>query len=185
MQPVFFADPTDASLRAEDQAFLFGPDLLVVPRWAERPALPKGIWHEVSLVDPKREQDGYQPTLKIRGGAIIPLGRVVQNTAENSLDPLTLLVCLDAHGHAQGDLYEDAGDGYADRKGAYTLTRYEANRENGAVVVRIKDRQGDTKISDRTIQVRIVGEDGVWEGKGDEAKGVLLSPPVSRLQHEP
>ena len=104
MQPVFFADPKDPDLRGEDQAFLFGPDLLVVPRWAESPKLPKGIWRDVSLLDGTSEQDGYQPALKIRGGAILPLGKVVQNTSENSFDPLTLLVCLDEKGQARGSL---------------------------------------------------------------------------------
>ena len=103
MQPVFFADPKDANLRAEDRAFLFGPDLLVVPRWAEAAKLPKGTWREVSLLEGNREQDDYQPRLKVRGGAILPLEDVVQNTGEASTSPLTLLVCLAADGQAQGD----------------------------------------------------------------------------------
>ncbi len=40
--------------------------------------------------------------MKIRGGAIIPTGKIIQNTTENSLDPLTLLVCLDEQGKAAG-----------------------------------------------------------------------------------
>lgn len=175
MQPVFFADPKDPALRAEDQAFLFGSDLLVVPPWADDPDLPKGIWREVSIIDEKREHDGYQPTLKMRGGAIIPLGKVVQNTAENSFDPLTLLVCLDGDGHAQGDLYEDAGDGFANQKGGYALTHYQASREKGSVVVRIKDRQGNMKVPERMIQVRVITDDGVLEGSGDEAKGITVA----------
>jgi alpha-glucosidase len=118
MQPVFFADPKDPDLRAEDRAFLFGPDLLVIPRWADHPRLPKGIWRDVSLFDEKRESDGYQPVVKIRGGAIVPLGKVIQNTSEESLDPLTLLVCLDGSGQASGELYEDAGDGFGYQKPA-------------------------------------------------------------------
>lgn len=87
MQPAFFADPRDTRLRGEEQAFLLGGDLLVVPAWAKQPALPGGIWREVSLIDDDR-QDAYQVGLKLRGGAIIPLGKVVQNTTEESLDPL-------------------------------------------------------------------------------------------------
>ena len=33
MRPVFFADPKDTLLRAEEQAFLIGENLLVVPEW--------------------------------------------------------------------------------------------------------------------------------------------------------
>ena len=109
MEPLFFADSKDPALRGEDRAFLFGPDLLITPPWGAAAHLPNGIWREVRLLDSTREQDGYQPTIKIRGGSIVPLGRVIQNTSENSLDPLTLTVCLDSRGHAQGDLYEDAG----------------------------------------------------------------------------
>lgn len=43
--------------------------------------------------------------MKIRGGSIIPTGKIIQNTTENSLDPLTLLVCLDEQGKATGSMY--------------------------------------------------------------------------------
>ena len=55
--------------------------------------------------------------MKIRGGAIIPTGKIIQNTTENSLDPLTLLVCLDEQGKASGNMYWDAGDGWSYKKG--------------------------------------------------------------------
>ena len=99
MRPVFFADPKDTLLRAEEQAFLIGENLLVVPEWAQNPALPKGIWRNLSLI-PGDDKDSYQAKLKIRGGAIIPTGKIIQNTNEKSLDPLTLLVCLDEKGEA-------------------------------------------------------------------------------------
>ena len=174
MQPAFFADPKDPALRGEDRAFLFGADLLVVPRWADAPRLPQGIWREVALLDGNGEQDGYQPAVKIRGGAIVPLGRVVQNTGEPSLDPLTLLVCLDADGRAAGELYEDAGDGFGYQQGEYALTRYEAAREGGATVVKISRRTGGLRVADREIQVRVITEDGVLVGGGNEAKGVQI-----------
>ena len=177
MQPVFFADPKDPDLRAEDRAFLFGPNLLIVPQWAENPRLPKGIWRAISLVDEKREQDGYQPVVKIRGGAIVPLGRVVQNTNEDSLDPLTLLVCLDASGQASGELYEDAGEGFDYAKGQYSLTRYHASRDGNTVAVKIQNRSGDRKVTDRRIHVRLITEGGVLEGNGPESKGVRIADP--------
>ena len=54
---------------------------------------------------PGDDKDSYQAKLKIRGGAIIPTGKIIQNTNEKSLDPLTLLVCLDEKGEAHGTLY--------------------------------------------------------------------------------
>ena len=63
MRPVFFADPTDLSLRREDRAFMLGPDLAVVPQWASEPALPKGDWREITLVGENTAEDTHQPIL--------------------------------------------------------------------------------------------------------------------------
>ncbi len=100
MRPVFFADLHDPALRAEQQVFLIGSDLLVVPKWAQSPHLPKGIWRSVSLVGEDPVNDAYQPDVKLRGGAIVPLGREIQSTVEESLKPLTLLVVPDERGRA-------------------------------------------------------------------------------------
>lgn len=78
MAPVFFADPKDESLRAEEQAFMLGTDLLIIPAFAKNPSLPKGIWENLSLV--KGDTKGkYQAKLKVRGGSIIPVGKIIQN----------------------------------------------------------------------------------------------------------
>ena len=174
MQPAFFADPKDPALRAEDQAFLLGSNLLVVPAWAESPKLPQGIWREVSLLPGDQEKDHYQPTLKVRGGAIIPLGRVIQSTNEPSLDPLTLLVCLDADGRAEGVLYEDAGDGLGYSRGEYALTHYTAVRAGDTVTITISDRRGDQKIANRPVKVNLLTADGTVNGSGDESAGIFV-----------
>ena len=109
MQPVFFADVKDTTLRKEDQAFLVGNDLLIVPKWAVKPSLPKGIWRTVSIAGENSKTDKYQADVKVRGGAIIPMSKVIQNTNEYTLDSLTLVVSLDKQGLAKGRLYEDAG----------------------------------------------------------------------------
>jgi alpha-glucosidase len=186
MQPVFFADPKDPQLRAEESAFLFGPDLLVIPPWASDPKLPKGVWRDVSLLDGNREKDGYQPEVKIRGGAIVPLGRVVQNTNEASLSPLTLLVCLSQSGQARGNLYEDAGDGFGYTRGDFALTTYRARREGESVVVGVENRQGRMRIPDRPVEVRLITENGVLEGRGTESKGIVVAGlPAATAQPSP
>ena len=177
MEPVFFADPKDPDLRAEDSAFLFGPDLLVVPRWAESPKLPKGTWREVALLDGNREQDGYQPAVKVRGGAIVPLEEVVQSTAESAASPLTLLVSLAENGQAQGTLYEDAGDGFAYRDGVYALTHYTATRQGDAVIVRQEPQEGSMHLPARDITVQLVTHDGISKAHGNIADGIRVSLP--------
>lgn len=174
MQPLFFADPKNLLLRSEDQAFLLGKDLLVVPRWASFPRLPGGIWRDISLLDGKQEEDGYQPRIKIRGGAIVPLGRVIQNTEQESLQPLTLCIALDQRGEARGRLYEDAGDGFAYRQGDYALSYYRAQRQGDSVKVRLERREGGRSIADRTIHVVLVMRDRVVEKEGLESTVVTL-----------
>jgi len=165
MRPVFFADPADPKLRAEDDAFLIGDDLLVVPQLSQTNdricAEPKGIWRAFSLVGEDSAKQIDQPQLKIRGGAIIPLGKVIQNTTEQSLDPLTLLVCLDENGQAEGTLYEDAGDGFGYKKGEYLLTTYKAKLVDGRVKVEIADRKGKMKLPDRKMRIELITDKGV------------------------
>ena len=179
MRPVFFADPADASLRAEEQVFLVGADLLVVPRWAQHPALPPGAWRTVSLVDgDDAPGEKYQPEVRLRPGAILPLGRVVQSTAEESLDPLTLVVSLDAHGSAEGTLYEDAGDGYGYRKGDFRRTVFRAERTPGnTVTLRARSHEGRREHPAREVVVRVVTDRGTVEGRGSEDGGVEVKLP--------
>jgi alpha-glucosidase len=128
---VFFADPADTSLRAVDDAFLLGDDLLVVantapgPRDADAklPPFPRGKWREVSLV-PGDLADPDLPRLFLREGAALPLGPLVEWSDQMPLDEIELLVNPDASGHAVGTLYEDAGDGLGYRDRAYRLTQF-------------------------------------------------------------
>ena len=155
MRPVFMADAKDLSLRAEDQAFLLGGDLLVVPSFAREVKLPRGNWPVVSLIPGDRE-DKCQAELRIRPGAIVPLGKVIQNTTEKSLDPLTLLVCLDGNGTAEGTLYEDAGEGFDYRAGDFCRTAFRAERKDGKVVVTVAATAGRRQSDCPKFAVQIV-----------------------------
>lgn len=177
MRPVFFADPTDTSLRTEDQAFLTGGDLLVVPKWAHDPKLPRGTWRIVSLVGEDSRTDTYQADLRIRDGAIVPLGKVVQSTAEESLDPLTLLVSLDSRGRAQGQLFEDAGDGYGYQAGDYLLTDYQALQEGRTVTVTVSAAQGQRPRPRRAVAVEVVTDAGVARATGVDGQPVTVALP--------
>ncbi|MEQ9565567.1 MAG: glycoside hydrolase family 31 protein, partial [Pseudomonadales bacterium] len=81
MQPTFFADVADTGLRGEDRSFLFGPDIMVIPQWADKPAMPEGAWREISLVE-KNSDDPFQPELRIRDGAIVPAGEVIESNKQ-------------------------------------------------------------------------------------------------------
>ena len=172
MRPVFFADAKDLSLRAEQEAFLIGDDLLVIPAFSKQPSLPKGTWRELSLVEGDRE-DKYQATLKMRGGSIIPTGKVIQNTTEKSLDPLTLLVCLDEDGHARGTMYWDAGDGWEFKQGQYSLQNFVAERNGGVVTVRLASKEGAWEPENNNMAVvKVVTDQGVRQATGDLRNGI-------------
>jgi alpha-glucosidase len=172
MRPVFFTAPADPRLRAEDRAFLVGSDLLVIPKWAENPQLPAGTWRTLTL--DAAEPGSVHPTLKLRGGAILPLGRVVQSTAEDSLAPLTLVIALDADGRASGQLYEDEGDGFGYQHGDYLLTTYEAARVGDDVVVRAAHTEGKRPRPARAVVVQVLSERGVDTGNGMDGQLVRI-----------
>ncbi len=151
MRPVFWADTRDLSLRAEQDAYLLGGDLLVVPRYAETTAaLPQGDWQSVSFED---TDDGYQARLYVRDGAIVPVGKVFQNTVEYNTDELTLLVNLNEDGKAYGTLYEDAGDGFGYKSGEYGEYRIVAERIDGDVQVCFEHVAGQFDKTDRRFKV--------------------------------
>ncbi len=112
--------------------------------------------------------------LRARGGAIVPFGRVVQSTTEALLEPLTLLVSLDADGRARGTLYEDAGEGYGYVAGDYLLTTYVAERVGDEVSIRVEAAEGDRERPNRSVNVVVLSDDGVFEGSGSEDDGITV-----------
>lgn len=167
--PTFFADPSDPALRSEDDSFLLGPDLLVAAKAtpeADRmtilPAAVDGVeWAEFdfeSFDGGRDSKDADLPALFIRPGAIIATAPVTQYFGDrpDSRDELTLIVHLDADGHASGELYEDAGEGFGYLSGEYLRTTFEAHREGDKVKVSITNSEGRMQIPDRTIKVRVI-----------------------------
>lgn len=156
MRPVFMADPADISLRHEQQAFLLGADLLIVPRWAENPALPKGQW--ATFIMEEGQDDGYQARLALREGAVLPLANLYQNTEAYNTDSLTLLVNLDAEDHASGRLYEDAGEGFGYRTGDYACYQIDAVVDGKNLRVSMTQNDGRLKKDVRWLRIaQLVG----------------------------
>lgn len=154
MRPLFMSNPKDLSLRSEDRAFLLGPDLMVRPQWAAEVAQPDGgSWQPFTLED---HTDSYQAELRQRPGSIIPLANLAQSTAEMRTDSLTLLVCVDANGQAQGQLYEDKGDGFGYKKGDYRLTELKAVKQKKQLKVTLCQKEGSMAPVVRQVRVGFV-----------------------------
>lgn len=173
MQPVFFSDPKDETLRKEEQAFCLGTDLLVVPQWAKHPALPKGNWRNISVAG-ETAKDDYQPITKIREGAILPIGQLIQNTTEYKLDSLSLIVSLDANGKAKGMLYEDAGEGYGFKDGEFLLTEFSATKTDNTVSISIKAKDGKWQTKSRNYKVILITDQKNYETNWQTGDKLLI-----------
>jgi alpha-glucosidase len=178
VRPVFFADPTDPLLRGVDDAFLLGGDLLVCanidPAGVPGPSCghrPKGSWLAYEPV----EQDAQLPTIHVRPGAIVPLGPVMEYVGEKPLDPLTLVINLDANGTATGTLYEDAGDGHGHIKGDYLKTTYVAKREGKRVVLSVAKTEGNRARTAREVEFIVLHEGGQARIKGADGSEHALT----------
>ena len=102
-----------------------------------------------------------------------PLGKIIENTTQPSLDPLTLLVSFDSSGHAEGWLYDDAGDGFGYKNGDYSLIHYVADKSGGEVLIKIKESQGTWLAKHHNVNVEIVvGDHEEVAGRGDDAEGI-------------
>ena len=171
MRPLFMADEKDANLRAEQQAYMLGGDLIVIPRFAKNAALPSGDWDIIQFED---KDDMYQAFVALRPGAIVPTCEVAQSTADLDFNTLTLLVNPDAEGNATGTYYEDAGDGFTYKTGDYSMYTMKATTENGVVKVSINQTAGNRKGAQKKIRIGIVCDGKVTYSDFVESNEVSL-----------
>ena len=158
MRPTFFADYTDLNLRDEQQTFLLGNDLLIVPRWASNLDWPSGDWDSIKL---EQIDDGYQPIVMLRPGAIVPVGPVIQSTEDYTTDKITLLINPKADGSASGTLYDDAGNGFGYQTGDYAIHRFVCSPEGkDRLKIEISQAEGNRKVH-RSYRIGYVTDDDV------------------------
>lgn len=174
MRPVFFADLKDTTLRREEQIFLIGADLLVIPKWAEKPKMPSGNWHKISFAGEPDGNDLYQPAVRIRDGAVVPLCNLIQSTAKYSTDSLTLLVSLNSEGKAFGKLYEDAGEGYGYKSGQYAITEFSADKVNGKVNIKVKKLDGKLNLKPKTLKILLLNVNGTTESTWQKSSDLTV-----------
>ncbi|AQQ08836.1 Alpha-xylosidase [Sedimentisphaera cyanobacteriorum] len=172
MKPVFFADPDDKSLRAEDQVFMLGDNLIVIPKWAEDVNLPEGVFRDLEIGD-NEKWDKYQCKLLQKGGSIIPVGEKVQSTEElGAVNPITLSIVLDENGKASGRLYEDSGKGYEFKEGEFVVSNFKAERTDGGISVTCDKQVGEFAYDKRFVKIAWITENGISFGYGDICKEI-------------
>jgi alpha-D-xyloside xylohydrolase len=155
LRPLVVEYQDDRTVHAIDDQFLCGRNILVAPVMREERErchyLPEGLWYD--FFDQQPAEGGRWITqacpleripIWLRGGSVIPLGPVVQSTAELTDDtPLEFLVLLDHELRASARFN-------LNRKIASTLT---AQSRDGQVVVTLG---ADLPVD----KVRVFGPDG-------------------------
>jgi alpha 1,3-glucosidase len=136
MRPLFYDYPTEERFFAEQNAYMFGPSLLVRPvvdeaatsvdinlpdadRWFHFPS-GEAVAPKTSIVTMAVTMSTMPAFLK--GGRILPTRqRLRRSSAATVNDPITLFVAANAQGNAAGELYLDDTHSFDYQKGGYAL----------------------------------------------------------------
>ncbi len=153
----------DSSTYNLDDQFMIGDDLLLAP--VVKPDvtrrlvyLPAGTWYDYWTN--KKYNGGTMISVEaplevvpmfVRGGAIIPLGPVLNYVGEKPTDPITFNVYPDDSGSASAKLYEDDGLSPAYKRGAFRRTSFNVRRAAAGFVVSIGAAEGIYNPGKRTF----------------------------------
>ena len=174
MRPVFFNNPDKKYLRTEQENFLLGSDLLIVPKWSENGQIPTGSWRNISINGEQSQNHKYHPDLLIRPGAIIPLCNPIVSTNSFSLDTITLLISLDTNFSAKGILYSDSGEGYGYQDGEFSLIEFHAETQNGITSLNTKTIDGNSFPNDTKINIKLVLDNEVIISSGVIEESIVI-----------
>jgi alpha-glucosidase len=166
LRPLLYHYPNDRHTYALHDQVMLGPFLMAAPIY--RPGqecravyLPEGTWYDWWT---NERYDGpthildHAPLermpLYAKAGAIIPMQPVMQYVNEFPLTELTLKIYP---GNEQWTLYEDDGETFDYKNGAWRTTTYRTAQDTDRVILEVLDRQGNWH-SDRTIQAELAGD---------------------------
>ena len=175
MRPVFFNNPAEKSLRTEQENFLLGSDLLIVPKWSENGQIPAGNWRNISINGEKSQNHKYHPDVLIRPGAIVPLCNPIVSTNSFSLDTITLIVSLDSNLSAKGILYSDLGEGYGYQDGEFSLVEFYAQTQKGITTLNTKIIDGNSFPNDTKIYIKLIMDGEVRNSFGLIEESIVIN----------
>lgn len=155
-RPLFFHHPDDTRLKGYDQAYYFGPDLIVAPVVSPglsemEVILPEGTWynwwtHKSVEGGTKLRMEVDYETIPVfaRAGSIIPLTEAVNTTDAYSSRRLFLHAYLHAEeGKLNGTMYEDDGwENYSWSNGQFELMAFKGTNTTENVSLTL-GRTGD------------------------------------------
>lgn len=153
MRPLWYEFPADKRTYLISDEYLVGRDLLVAPVVKEgmrnrQVYLPAGFdwvnWWTGEKLEGGKEHNVDAPLDRLlifgRAGAMFPMQGVIQHTGEMPSQPVTLTIIagVTAEKMETASLYQDAGEGYAYRKGVWKIINFE--HRPGSIKIR---RSGD------------------------------------------
>jgi alpha-glucosidase len=168
MRPLMLEFPADPVTAGIDDQFLFGPSLLVAPVVTEAAStrevyLPAGSWFD--YWSGRRFEGGRvhkMPVtieslpLFVREGAFLFRQPVVQNTGEMPGQPLRVTAYPAAR--SQATFYEDEGEGFAYRDGAFARRAFSQAREDAATRIEVSAVEGSWRARPRALVIEVVGD---------------------------
>ena len=175
MRPVFFNNPAEKYLRTEQENFLLGSDLLIVPKWSENGQIPAGNWRNISINGEKSQNHKYHPDVLIRPGAIVPLCNPIVSTNSFSLDTITLIVSLDSNLSAKGILYSDLGEGYGYQDGEFSLVEFYAQTQKGITTLNTKIIDGNSFPNDTKLNIKLIMDGEVRNSFGLIEESIIIN----------
>ena len=135
LRPLSFLDQRDPETLHRMEEFCVGDHLLVAPVIAQGAEergfyLPEGTWYDYETGESFQGGQEYLMDVAlgtipmfVRGGAVLPVGPVMQYTDERPLDRLDLHVYY-VSGETTSQWYHDEGDGYDYEEGMYHLSNF-------------------------------------------------------------
>jgi alpha-glucosidase len=183
MRPLFLEYPDDPRTWSRDDSFLFGRDLLVAPvlrDGAERRGvyLPEGAWHE--LEGGRRHAGGRDVVVPVtldslpvfvREGGFLFRQPVIQHTGERHGKTLTVQH-WPAGAPSTGELYEDEGDGFEYREGAFLRRTFVSRPSREGLLVEIGSA-GTYRPAPRALELKVK-----WDGplRSVRVDGAVVPP---------
>jgi alpha-glucosidase len=195
LRPLLFDNPTDPTTYATDDEFLLGSAILVAP--IARPGLeyrhvylPQGTWVHYwtgrSHTGPAHilaHAPLGRPALYVRANTGVPMSPAMAHTGERAPDPLSWLVCATPEAEAgSGELYDDAGEGFAFEDGAYVRSRLSCRATDTGVELEFAPPQGNFASRHSRLELDVRGfecptrvlVDGADSAAWDHSPGRLL-----------
>jgi len=187
MRPMVMDFQEDQKAITQRHQYMFGPSMLVSPvlvesarNWNVYLPIQQGGWFD--FWSGKKYDGGQTVTaeaplnqipLFVRAGAILPMGKLMQYTAEKPADTLEIRVYTGAAGTFT--LYEDEGDNYNYEKGSHATITFHWDEKNKRLTIDKRQGSYNGMLKERVFNI-------VWVSESSGA-GAGVSPPTQEIKY--